>query len=746
MSMLFKRIKDWATTATEDDLLSENYFALDGVGGTKKGSVMLPVNYAMGRKAKIVSGRVNAGGITFVSDNTRFLIKKLPVFNGMFIPEVAGYDYYVYGLNATGSTLENKFGWVQKVSYADIIASDPDIALMNIVVRKHDAQSSDISSLLSTFADSFKFFLKSEVALDEKILELNEKIGDLDNSVFGFEFTASLPTDTKQTHTSITFKSAGDYAVEIDDTSGTISEYSKQVIFTKSESVVSAERIRTLTFTNENPKTLTLTAEEAALVKFVYLNDTAVDAPHDFSIKITSSDSIAQKIEYLEAKIQGVASGVELEVGAYKNNGVAKRDTNSRIRNKEPISYFDGMSIPQVLNFDIEIWFLDEDNSLLLSTGWIKTMLPNTAPVGTKTINLMIGRSGSGADISGSLSTIQENFFIYDNVSTHLQDQITRISPPVVLPSYYDTYLAGKIEDVNDVNETFVNGISFVFITDSHWQANAGYSGALARKIVENTSACLVIHGGDFAPAYGSEDDLDVSIQRTREFVDVVGKENIFICRGNHDFTIKYNRDSDDGVTKPVSVAYDVLTRNSEWHANVPSGELYFSIDNASQKTRIICLNTSETQHAGGWGIQLSITQTQLDWLTAQILEHNDWNIIVVSHVCLNHEAEFYEMFEPVVDILSAAQAHSGDFLGWEGKIICSLSGHSHIDLTKFYGGVRYIATTSDAYYSDGGWDRTQGTTNEQAFDVVSIDFINSQVHLTRIGAGNDRNYSLVES
>lgn len=170
-----KRYSQLTNKATEADLTVGNVGAIDTAEGAKKFDFIMPVNYAMGRKVQIVSGRVNAGGITFVSDNTRFLIKYLPVFNGMYIPEVAGYDFYVYGLNAAGDTLENKFGWVQKVSYADIIASDPDIALMNIVVRKHDAQSSDISSLLSSFADAFLFELKSEVSLENKISKRIEK-------------------------------------------------------------------------------------------------------------------------------------------------------------------------------------------------------------------------------------------------------------------------------------------------------------------------------------------------------------------------------------------------------------------------------------------------------------------------------------------------------------------------------------------------------------------------------------------
>jgi hypothetical protein len=40
------------------------------------------------------------------------------------------------------------------------------------------------------------------------------------------------------------------------------------------------------------------------------------------------------------------------------------------------------------------------------------------------------------------------------------------------------------------------------------------------------------------------------------------------------------------------------------------------------------------------------------------------------------------------------------------------------------------------------GLTRTRGTTSEQAFDVVSVDFINKTIKLTRVGAGANREFT----
>jgi hypothetical protein len=78
-------------------------------------------------------------------------------------------------------------------------------------------------------------------------------------------------------------------------------------------------------------------------------------------------------------------------------------------------------------------------------------------------------------------------------------------------------------------------------------------------------------------------------------------------------------------------------------------------------------------------------------------------------------------------------------------KIVAVITGHTHRDrYIATTNGVPCVATTTDnAGGESGGIDRTIGTVNEQAFDVVTINLYTRKLNLTRIGGGSDREYNI---
>ena len=69
------------------------------------------------------------------------------------------------------------------------------------------------------------------------------------------------------------------------------------------------------------------------------------------------------------------------------------------------------------------------------------------------------------------------------------------------------------------------------------------------------------------------------------------------------------------------------------------------------------------------------------------------------------------------------------------------ISGHTHKDLSETLsdGTPIICTTTANAGGELGGLDRTLGTVNENAFDIITVDTVNKTVNATRIGAGSDR-------
>jgi hypothetical protein len=73
-------------------------------------------------------------------------------------------------------------------------------------------------------------------------------------------------------------------------------------------------------------------------------------------------------------------------------------------------------------------------------------------------------------------------------------------------------------------------------------------------------------------------------------------------------------------------------------------------------------------------------------------------------------------------------------------EMIGAFCGDTHVDLfMRTPGGVPIICTTTDSRDEEGTIDRTVGTSNEQAFDVIVINRETKKIHCNRIGGGLDR-------
>ena len=75
-----------------------------------------------------------------------------------------------------------------------------------------------------------------------------------------------------------------------------------------------------------------------------------------------------------------------------------------------------------------------------------------------------------------------------------------------VISDFYDEYIIRKEKEIIDLMNGYgQNGDSFVFITDTQWESNRGYSPSLIKHILENTGITKVFHGGDII--HGSYQD-----------------------------------------------------------------------------------------------------------------------------------------------------------------------------------------------------------------------------------------------
>lgn len=322
------------------------------------------------------------------------------------------------------------------------------------------------------------------------------------------------------------------------------------------------------------------------------------------------------------------------------------------------------------------------------------------------------------------------------------------------LPDYYytDNWLPDKIASINEANG-FINGMSFAFITDLHFAANAMNSRLLLKNIFEQTQIPFVMCGGDIAPAHGDQYTLESIYADYMEYVAALGKENWFSMVGNHDFYV-----SDTSVSPSVRYSatwgetYNYLMRNAErWVAEMNVDHGCYVIADAVQKSKIIVLNSCEPNPVSSDTIMDGagrVSSAQINWLCEQLLADSGYRIVVMSHVpsdsaiTQGYSSTQDEIQNVLVAFKGKTTYGTHDFSISTNELICHITGHTHNDQSHVDRGVLSITTTCDAHYSDDGYGAAVGTVTEQAFDVFCFDYDAETITAVRVGRGATRKWS----
>lgn len=281
-----------------------------------------------------------------------------------------------------------------------------------------------------------------------------------------------------------------------------------------------------------------------------------------------------------------------------------------------------------------------------------------------------------------------------------------------------------------------IDGDEFVFITDYHYESNANNSPALIDHILRNTGASKIIFGGD---AYNSANTNNNEFSNSETIENAKRKLNVFnsfwsdLCKDNFYYIVgnhEYNNPGSSEPNKQLSnnAVYSLCMRKNE--DKIVTDGLNYYFDNKNKKIRYICVpceyNTSVTSEA-----------TKAIEMINNVPDR--WSVVVISHIGTNETKETLNTLKDSIKPIADALKNNSTRINVIG-IFC---GHTHADALFKYNDINIIATTCDAYKSEfGDLSRNKNDISEQAFDVVNIDTENRHVYLTRIGAGNDRDFT----
>lgn len=361
----------------------------------------------------------------------------------------------------------------------------------------------------------------------------------------------------------------------------------------------------------------------------------------------------------------------------------------------------------------------------------------------------------AAVDINGNW-TFTGDVEFYNGIPKQIQNAVDEIHSEIdsinqIVPAFYREHINTKITQIlSKVNTCSQNGDVFVFLTDTHWESNRQYSPALIKYILQNTCITKVLHGGDIiSGSYDSRLDARDIMQK------FMFASPLYTMFGNHD---QYLQDV-GGVYATNSEIYSVFFKHLEKYVNT-NGKFYYYFDNVSQKIRYIILDAHWPNNTDNRGESLHYPE-QLAWLEARARElDNSWSIVVFQHVIFSEQTisgqspvpgtvEQSELTQQLVakldDICDDASMPT---------VIAIIGGHTHYDYYEYSAkGYPIIVTTDDGSYGfvqqGGQWvdkdnmpTRADQTVDAQAFDVYTIDKTLRKIYATRIGYGNDREFT----
>ena len=326
---------------------------------------------------------------------------------------------------------------------------------------------------------------------------------------------------------------------------------------------------------------------------------------------------------------------------------------------------------------------------------------------------------------------------------------------PDSMPSYYTSHMASKIDTINGLKSE--NTIQFAFITDYHFGTYQSSNNArcLLTEIVKNTPVNMVFNGGDTWTRGTGSSSYGQAKKRLLNGVDATTPNapcNWFFAIGNHDTGLDYS--TSGGTTTTYGPEFTTPELQKIMGGNVTGYDMVF--DPASNLLaywldvddfRFIVSNVG----MGTVGSDEAHANVKLFFAEALASMGNRTGI-VVSHAYYSSSGGSNSQTAELAAMIVAYNARSTyavntvgnvDFANCTGEVAMWISGHTHKDLSETLsdGTPIICTTTANAGGELGGLDRTLGTVNENAFDIITVDTVNKTVNATRIGAGSDREF-----
>lgn len=507
---------------------------------------------------------------------------------------------------------------------------------------------------------------------------------------------------------------------------------------------------------------------------------TSLTVSADFRV---GQELIASDLNHLtKLTLNGVA--FEWEVGTLIAGIGTESDGNTRIRSKF-IPVVEGTTFTLSGNADCLIVYLyTKDKTFISDSPWTAENSFLVTDSSARYARILIRKDSTNPVIyNADIQTQATRLEFYGPAIGAINGLIGANCGDPLFNTIYHTPIQNLVEKYNAT--VSAGNVGYIWISDLH--INSLYpdrNSALKRQlmacadIANRTNIQFICIGGDIIDRETSYNAIYSIFNEA--FVGVKGsRKPIVVLTGNHDDNPYTN---DVPLTKAQVKGLFVDMSDIDV-IDEDFSKCYYYFDKKGY--RFVCLDMIDYPdgYAGDswWGY----SQAQVEWV-ANLLKENDKPIIILSHQTLDYSHNAWGLgngggyTEDLKNLLDAYNARTTislygvqyDYSKATNKVLYTHAGHFHADemyteesrtvptlITQAakneataYGtkidDTTYIASNADGgHFNSEGWtfkfygDRTLGTINEAAFDVVSVG--KSMVNVFRVGAGEDRSFAI---
>lgn len=228
----------------------------------------------------------------------------------------------------------------------------------------------------------------------------------------------------------------------------------------------------------------------------------------------------------------------------------------------------------------------------------------------------------------------------------------------------------------------------------------------------------------------------------------VSGTERILTCIGNHDGWANHNVDWYSGQCTMLE-AYNKFINPyiSNWNVTHDVGKTYYYKDYNSEKIRLIVLDSMRS------GTDATNQNTWLESVLSSA-KSKGYSVVCATHcvpqtskvnyidcsfnsINLKYEDEYDTCVTNTI-----YQQTVQNFIDDDGKFITWICGHTHVDFvytTSEFPNQLWIVVACGLLSNNLDIDRTDGTKNQDAFNILTFDTNTELVKVIRVGADRDR-------